>query len=81
MQFGRSPVLEDDAVPVDGWRERVAAAWAVAPTPLASLYLGTWHPRYTQARIKSATARTTRIRLSPSISSAECRMTGRRSKR
>ena len=33
-------VLEDDAVPVDGFREQLAAALAVAPTPIVSLYLG-----------------------------------------
>jgi hypothetical protein len=35
-----SVVLEDDAVPVDGFREQLADALAVAPAPIVSLYLG-----------------------------------------
>jgi len=33
-------VLEDDAVPVEDFRHQLAAALAVAPTPIVSLYLG-----------------------------------------
>lgn len=36
-----SVTLEDDAVPVDGFREQLAAALATAPAPVVSLYLGT----------------------------------------
>lgn len=32
--------LEDDALPVDGFREQLADALAVAPAPIVSLYLG-----------------------------------------
>jgi len=35
-----SIVLEDDAQPVDGFREQLEAALLVAPTPIASFYLG-----------------------------------------
>lgn len=33
-------VLEDDAIPVKGFREQLDAALAVAPAPIVSLYLG-----------------------------------------
>ncbi|MCH9816731.1 MAG: hypothetical protein K0U64_09855 [Actinomycetia bacterium] len=33
-------VLEDDAVPVDGFREQLDSALSVAPAPVVSLYLG-----------------------------------------
>lgn len=33
-------VMEDDAVPVEGFRQQLAAALAVAPAPIVSLYLG-----------------------------------------
>lgn len=33
-------VLEDDALPVDDFREQAAAALAVAPAPIVSFYLG-----------------------------------------
>lgn len=33
-------VLEDDAVPVDDFREQLASALAVAPAPIVSFYLG-----------------------------------------
>lgn len=33
--------LEDDAIPVPDFREQLAAALAVAPAPIVSLYLGT----------------------------------------
>jgi hypothetical protein len=32
--------LEDDVIPVDGFREQLADALAVAPAPIVSLYLG-----------------------------------------
>ena len=37
-------ILEDDAVPVEGFTDQLAMALAVAPTPLVSLYLGTGYP-------------------------------------
>ncbi|MEX3742412.1 hypothetical protein [Mycolicibacterium porcinum] len=52
-------VLEDDAVPVPGFRHQVAAALATAPTPVVSLYLGRAWPRYIQPRIPNAIARAT----------------------
>lgn len=36
-----SIVLEDDAVPVEGFREQLALALDAAPAPIVSLYLGT----------------------------------------
>lgn len=45
-QLAESPadwnvVLEDDAIPVEGFRDQLDAALAVAPSPIVSLYLGT----------------------------------------
>jgi hypothetical protein len=37
---GWSVTLEDDAVPVEGFREQLEGALAVAPAPIVSLYLG-----------------------------------------
>ena len=50
-----SVVLEDDAVPVDGFREQLAQALAVAPAPIVSAYLGRQRPPQHQPRIASAT--------------------------
>lgn len=36
--------LEDDSLPVDGFREQLDKALAVAPTNIVSLYLGTGYP-------------------------------------
>lgn len=47
-------VLEDDALPVDGFTEQLAAALHVAPTPIVSLYLGTGNPTTWQPRIRRA---------------------------
>lgn len=47
-------VLEDDAEPVDGFRDQLAAALAVAPAPIVSLYLGTSYPPRWQHRIGRA---------------------------
>lgn len=47
-------VLEDDAVPVDGFRDQLDAALTVAPAPIVSLYLGTGYPRQLQPIIKRA---------------------------
>lgn len=47
-----SVVLEDDAVPVDGFADQVAAALEVAPAPVVSLYLGRQRPPQYQRRIE-----------------------------
>jgi len=46
-------VLEDDAVPVDGFRDQALAALAVAPTPIVSFYLGRGYieDRYIEATL------------------------------
>lgn len=49
-----SVVLEDDAVPVDGFRDQLEQALAAAEAPIASLYLGTGHPTTKQPRIAKA---------------------------
>lgn len=48
-------VLEDDAAPVDGFGEQLAAALAAAPSPVVSLYLGRSRPPgWTQRQVHSA---------------------------
>lgn len=47
-------VLEDDAQPVEGFHDQLAAALAVAPAPIVSLYLGTGYPPLWQPRIRAA---------------------------
>ena len=51
-----SVVVEDDAVPVDGFRAQLAAALAVVPDacPVVGLYLGRLRPPQYQARIAAA---------------------------
>lgn len=51
-----SVVVEDDAVPVDGFRDQLAAALAVAPDwcPVIGLYLGRLRPPQYQDRIAAA---------------------------
>ena len=49
-----SVVLEDDALPVDGFTYQLEQALSVAPTPIASLYLGQGQPRQWQDRIYQA---------------------------
>lgn len=46
-----SVAIEDDAVPVDGFREQLAAALAAAPTPVVGLYLGRQRPPQYQRRV------------------------------
>lgn len=48
-----SVVLEDDAEPVNGFRQQLEAALAVAPAPIVSLYLGTGYPKTWQPRIRN----------------------------
>lgn len=50
-------VLEDDAEPIDGFREQLHAALAVAPAPIVSLYLGKSRPRPWQRRVQAAIER------------------------
>lgn len=50
-------VLEDDAVPVDGFRDQLAQALAVAPAPIISFYLGRLRPPHLQYMIEPATNR------------------------
>lgn len=47
-------VAEDDAIPVPGFREQLAAALLHAPTPVVSLYLGRTRPKRWQDRISHA---------------------------
>jgi hypothetical protein len=47
-------VLEDDALPVDGFREQLAMVLAVTPAPIVSLYLGRRRPPQYQGRIRDA---------------------------
>lgn len=54
-------VLEDDAQPVDEFRDQLTAALEVAPTPIVSLYLGTgrplggWQPKIRQTILTAGT--------------------------
>jgi len=52
-----SVVLEDDAVPVDGFRDQLRAVLKVAPAPVVSLYLGRQRPPQYQSRIAAATTK------------------------
>ncbi|CKH13395.1 hypothetical protein PXH78_33115 [Mycolicibacterium smegmatis] len=47
-------VLEDDAVPVDGFRDQLDQAIEVAPAPVVSLYLGRSRPPQWQPKIYRA---------------------------
>lgn len=47
-------VLEDDAVPCDGFTTQLEQALAAAPSPIVSLYLGTGHPVHRQPAIARA---------------------------
>jgi hypothetical protein len=46
-----SVVVEDDAVPVDGFRGQLEQALTVTPAPVVSLYLGTSQPKHYQPKI------------------------------
>lgn len=46
-------VLEDDAVPVQCFRDQLNAVLAVAPSPVVSLYLGRTRPRFIQPSIRA----------------------------
>ena len=48
-------VLEDDALPVEGFRQQLEQALTVAPAPVVSLYLGRLRPCHWQAPINIAT--------------------------
>ena len=47
-------ILEDDAVPVEGFREQLEEALLMAPTPIVSLYYGRKRPPHWQRRMESA---------------------------
>jgi GR25 family glycosyltransferase involved in LPS biosynthesis len=47
-------VLEDDAIPVQGFRSQLERALEVAPSPVVSLYLGRERPPQHQAAIQKA---------------------------
>lgn len=47
-------VMEDDALPVDGFRPYATVMLEVAPTPIVSFYLGTGHPLQYQDRCAAA---------------------------
>lgn len=51
-----SVVLEDDAVPVKGFREQLAMALEAAPSPVVSLYLGRGRPPHVQPAIMRVAA-------------------------
>lgn len=55
-----SVVLEDDAEPVEGFRQQLEAALENAPTPIVSLYLGKQRPPHWQSAIRQATDQATR---------------------
>ena len=50
-------VLEDDAVPVDGFLEEATAALATAPASVVSFYLGKLRPPNWQMKIRDALAK------------------------
>jgi hypothetical protein len=47
-------IVEDDAEPIPRFREQLAAALEVAPSPIVSAYLGQSRPRQWQRRVKDA---------------------------
>lgn len=47
-------VLEDDAVPVDGFRDQLHHALVMAPSPIVSLYLGRKRPPHWQKRVAAS---------------------------
>lgn len=49
-----SIILEDDADPVEGFREQLTAALPMSPSPVVSLYLGRKRPPHWQTRIRKA---------------------------
>lgn len=51
-----SIVLEDDAIPAPDFRDQLAAALAVAPSSIVSLYLGTGNPPHWQPHVRNAIA-------------------------
>lgn len=55
---GWAITIEDDGLPCDNFRDQLAAALAVAPAPVVSLYLGTGHPRQFQPLIERTLAAT-----------------------
>jgi GR25 family glycosyltransferase involved in LPS biosynthesis len=56
-----SVVLEDDAVPVDGFRAQLEQVLTLTPEPIVSLYLGRSRPQHFQPRIALATQNANRV--------------------
>lgn len=54
-----SVILEDDAVPVDGFTDQLREALKVAPSPVVSLYLGRMRPTWAQNGVVEAIANAT----------------------
>lgn len=54
-------VLEDDAVPVDGFRGQLSAALEVAPHPVVSLYIGRMRPPQYQRHVALAVDKATAV--------------------
>ena len=52
-----SVILEDDAVPVEGFRDQLNEALIMAPSPVVSLYLGRKRPTHWVRRVSSAVDR------------------------
>lgn len=49
-----SVILEDDAIPVEGFRDQLEHALPLCPSPIASLYLGKQRPPQYQHAIRTA---------------------------
>lgn len=47
-------ILEDDALPVDGFRDQIDHALPMAPSPIVSLYYGRQRPPHWQRRMDTA---------------------------
>lgn len=50
-----SVILEDDALPVEGFNDQLAQALTLSPSPIVSLYLGRLRPPQYQSAIEAAT--------------------------
>lgn len=48
-------IVEDDAIPVVGFRDQLTDALTVAPAPIVSLYLGRLRPPWAQPAVLAAT--------------------------
>lgn len=50
-----SVIVEDDAVPIPGFRDQLTQALTIAPAPIVSLYLGRLRPPWAQNQVQAAT--------------------------